>query len=54
MDVDGHLRWAERWMVSHAFFDTNRSSVRGATTVPGLVFVDHHPDSMTTASICVP
>jgi hypothetical protein len=50
MNVDGH----PRWMVSRASFDTNRSSVHGDTSAPGLVFVDHHPDSMATASICAP
>jgi hypothetical protein len=54
MDVDRHLRWAERWMVSRASFDTYRGNVRGATTAPGHASVDHHPYPMTTASIRAP
>jgi hypothetical protein len=50
--VRDQRRWT--WMVSRASFNTNRSSVRGATTTPGLMSVDHHLDSMTTASICAP
>jgi hypothetical protein len=50
--VRDQRRWT--WMVSRASFDTNRSSVRGATAAPGLMSVDHNLDSMTTASICAP